>query len=82
MKIDCGFSPHETSEVELHLYSTNFKCNWHMLPPPDENGRITFDRDSRAVIKFHDTYELDKFIEMLQRFRDESRRQLGWWNLE
>ena len=81
MKIHCKSMPHDVSEIELNLYSRDFKCLWQILPPADENGIVTFDRNGRIYIDFQDTYEIDRFIDMLQRFKDASCRQLGWWTL-
>ena len=82
MRIHCKSMPHDASEIQLQLYSKEFKCLWQILPDADENDIVTFDRNSRICIDFHDTYEIDQFIEMLQRFKEESRTQLGWWNFD
>ena len=81
MKISCNSTPRDVCEVNLHLYSNDFNFLWQTIPPADENGVVTFTRDGRVRIDFRDTYEVDKFIEMLERFREESRKHMGWWDL-
>lgn len=82
MRIDTRLYTGDLQEIQLSLYSNDFHFRTQMIPPADENGMIHFHNDAKAHIKFHDTYEVDRFIEMLQRFKQESEKRLGWWNLE
>lgn len=79
MRIDCRPATGELNQLRLHLYSTDMKFEWRTLPLDNNEGKIVFNPDNQACIKFHDTYEIDNLINMLQRFKEESRKRLGWW---
>ncbi len=79
MKIHSYNNHAHLGEIEFRLYSTDLKLNYHMLaptifPPPE------VDRSHKAVITFDDSREVDLLIHMLERFKEENIKRLGYWD--
>ena len=73
-------STKELCGLRMHLRSVDMNFHCHFNPPLDpETGTFIFKHNNNAYIEFKDSHEIDQLINVLQRFRDESRQRMGYW---
>lgn len=67
------------SEVELRLDSKETKFCYHSAPFGRGLDSFTPGHTAKVVIRFEDSREIDMFINMLERFRDDNIRHIGYF---
>lgn len=79
MKID-NRCDDEVYTLHLRLRSTdrNYKCLFER-PVDPIYWEATYNPDATASIIFKDTHEIDQLIYILQKFKEDSRRYMGFW---
>lgn len=71
-----NYGTSKTHEVNLRLKSIDRNMQWYIQPG---YGLVPDDKNSVAHIVFDDSQEIDQLIDILQRFKEDTRRCLGGW---